>query len=79
MARLNRVVAVQKVYGAKKALESIEEISKDYDYKQMGLFYAIKAELLDELGHPNFKSTLKKAIALTQNQLVRKHLEKKLN
>ena len=79
MARLNRVVAVQKVYGAKKALESIEEIAKDYDYKQMGLFYAIKAELLDELGHPNFKSTLKKAIALTQNQLVRKHLEKKLN
>ena len=79
MAKLNRIVAVQKVHGAKRALEELEALSKAYDYEKMGLFYAIKAEILGELGHLNYTETLKRAIFLTQNILLKQHLEKKMN
>lgn len=78
MAKLNRIVAVQKVKGAKKALMEIQALAKEYDYEPVGLFYAIRAELLSELGDTQYQQELKKAIALTENELVKQHLRKKM-
>ena len=77
MAKLNRVVALQKVQGSKKALIALEALAKEYDYEKVGLFYAIKAEILKELEHKDYESILEKAIALTPNELVKRHLIKK--
>ena len=77
MAKLNRVVALQKVQGPKKALTTLEALAKEYDYEKVGLFYAIKAEILKELEHKDYESILEKAIALTPNELVKRHLIKK--
>jgi len=79
MAQLNRIVAVQKVEGAKKALSELDALAKEYDYGKVGLFYAIKADLFKELGERNYQALMEKAIDLTQNELVQQHLKKKLN
>lgn len=79
MAKLNRIVAVQKVKGAQTALKELETLANEYDYEKAGLFFAIKAELLKELKLKDYKTVLKKAILLNQNELVQRHLEKKLN
>ena len=78
MGKLNRIVAVHKVHGAGQALAELNELAKGYDYEKIALFYAIKAELLQELEHPDYSDELKKAISLTENDLIRKHLEKKI-
>lgn len=78
MAKLNRIVAVHKVKGPKKALNELESLTEDYDYNEVGLFYAIKAEILGELGHSDYNAFLKKAISLTENTLLKQHLEKKM-
>ncbi len=75
---LNRIVPFAKIHGAQKALVELNEIEGKKDFSKTGLFYAIKAELLIELEHPDHNSTLKKAIGLTDNELVKKHLQKKL-
>ena len=78
MAKLNRIVAVQKVRGAKKALAELETLAKEYDYEKVGLFHAIKADLLNALDHKNYKQVLQKAIDLTQNELIKQHLKRKM-
>ncbi|MEO0570175.1 MAG: sigma-70 family RNA polymerase sigma factor [Bacteroidota bacterium] len=78
MAKLNRIVAVQKVHGPKKALVELEALTKAYDYEKVGLFYAIKSEILGELDHPDHNTILKQAISLTENTLLKEHLEKKM-
>ncbi|NKI31035.1 RNA polymerase sigma factor [Croceivirga thetidis] len=78
MAALNRIVALQKVDGPKKALNELDDLAQLYDYEKVGLFYAIRAELLKELSDSNYASVLRTAIELTQNQLTKEFLEKKL-
>ncbi|MEX0314357.1 MAG: RNA polymerase sigma factor [Allomuricauda sp.] len=75
---LNRIVPFAKIHGAKKAIEELNELEGKADFSKTGLFYAIKAELLLELENPDYASTLKKAIEFTDNELVRRHLQKKL-
>lgn len=77
MLALNQIVPYAKVHGAEKGLKALEELEEKTDFKNSGLFYAIKAELLLETNSKD-ESTLKKAIELTENELVRKHLKKKL-
>lgn len=78
IAELNRIIVVQKVHGAKKAKVELEELAKEYDYHNVGLFYAISADLLRELNDKNYRYELQKAINLSQNELVKKHLTKKI-
>lgn len=78
MTKLNRIVAVHYAKGAQKALDELEALTTDFDYHKVGLFYAIKAELLQELGVNDQQTALQQAIALTQNELVKRHLKRKL-
>ncbi|MGX1928240.1 RNA polymerase sigma factor [Flagellimonas sp. 2504JD4-2] len=79
MLALNSIVPFAKVHGAKKALVELKKLEHRADFGKTGLFYAIKAELLLELENPDHASTLKKAIEFTDNELVRRHLQKKLS
>ncbi|MDT0606077.1 RNA polymerase sigma factor [Croceitalea rosinachiae] len=76
---LNRIVPYSRVKGAKKALVELEKLEKQSNFTTHGLFYAIKAELLNEIGpREECNSILRKAIGLSENDLVKRHLEKKL-
>jgi len=77
MAALNRIVPFTKVYGAEKGLKLLEDWKKNNEHQRVALFYTIKAELLAMLKR-DFKPDLKKAIQLTENGLVKRHLEKKM-
>ena len=80
MVALNRIVPCEKVKGPQKALSQLNALQKRSDYEAVPLFHAIKAELLHELGKPGkSNATLKKAIALTDNDLMKRHLERKLH
>lgn len=75
---LNRIVPFAKIHGAEKALLELNDLESRTDFGKSGLFYAIKTELLLELNDFAYDLTLKKAIELTDNELVKKHLQKKL-
>lgn len=76
---LNRIVPFSKVKGSKKALAELEILEKTANFEANGLFFAIKAELLVEIGtKKEFNSILQKAIDLTENQLVKRHLQEKM-
>ncbi|WP_420321092.1 RNA polymerase sigma factor [Flagellimonas sp.] len=75
---LNRIVPFAKIHGAGKALGELNALQDKMDFSKSGLFYAVKAELLLELNNEAYTSTLKKAIEFTENELVKRHLQKKL-
>ncbi len=79
MVALNRIVAYEKVNGAKQALISLSKLEKEPGFQESGLFYAIKAELLQKLDNRNYRATLQKAIDLTENDLVKRYLLTKLS
>ncbi len=79
IVQLNRLVPYYMVHGAEKALEELERLDAKTDLSKSALYHAIRAELLS--GSEDYdasKSALKTAIALTQNELEKRHLEKKL-
>lgn len=79
IVQLNRIVPFHKVFGAKKALSELRDFEKDSYYNDNALFYAIKSELLlDIKNSKGSKEALERAIELTQNELEKKHLIKKL-
>lgn len=79
IVQLNRIVPFHKVFGAKKAIQELQKFEKSPYFIENALFYAIKAELLTDLGDiPGSKKTLRKAIELTNNTLEKRHLIKKL-
>ncbi len=78
MVALNRVVPFAKIYGPAKGLEELESLALKTDFSSAGLFYAIKADVLQKLGHSEFKITLQKAIDFTENKLIKNHLRKKM-
>ncbi|MCL6266823.1 RNA polymerase sigma factor [Flagellimonas myxillae] len=79
MLALNRIVPFAKIHGATKALEALKSLESKTDFGESGLLYAIKAELLLETNSAGYKAALKKAIAYFKNDLVKKHLKKKLD
>lgn len=79
MVALNRIVPYEKIHGPTKALKSLRELTKKNNFESSGLFFAIEAELLKELGKEEYKKSLEKAIALTENHLVKRHLKRKLD
>ncbi|PRX57092.1 RNA polymerase sigma factor [Flagellimonas meridianipacifica] len=78
MVALNRIVPFGKVHGPKAALKELRLLEQQTDFSNSGLFYAIWAELLKEDNDVTFETFLKKAIALSENDLVKQHLMKKL-
>lgn len=76
---LNRMVPYYKVHGAKKALVELQNFERKPNGVKNGLYYAIKAELLNQLqDKQGSKKALKMAIDLTDNELEKNHLTKKL-
>lgn len=79
IVQLNRIVPFHKVFGAKKANLELQNFEKSPHFIGNALFYAIKAEVSKDLKEwQQSKKALKKAIDLTQNELEKRHLEKKL-
>ncbi|MCB0373788.1 MAG: hypothetical protein KDD31_12315, partial [Muricauda sp.] len=79
MLALNRIVAYEKVNGAKRAMEELESLQQKRELSDHELYHAIRAELLGQLERfDEQKKALQKAIALSENDLVQKHYEKKL-
>lgn len=79
IVRLNRVIPFYKVHGCEKGLECLEAINKAKQFQGNGLFYSIKAQILQELNQETeAKKVLKKAISLTKNEIQKRHLMKKL-
>ncbi len=80
MVALNRIVPFAKVHGAQKAFNELHLLESKNDFSTQALFFAIKAELYDDLQQrQEQQEALKQAIALTENELVKKHYEKKMN
>ncbi len=79
MVRLNRIIPLYKVYGAKVGLETLIAMNREQKLNENGLFYSIKAEILKELDQfSEAKKALNKAIELTKNEAQKLHLTKKL-
>ena len=79
IVRLNRVIPFYKVHGCEKGLECLEAMNEKEQFEGNGLFYSIKAQLLEELNQVTAsKNALEKAISLTKNEIQKKHLMKKL-
>ena len=79
IVQLNRIVPFHKVFGAKRADQELQKFEKSPFFIENALFYAIKAELLTELGDIlSARKALKRAIDLTHNTLEKRHLKKKL-
>ena len=78
--RLNRVVPLYKVEGAKKGLKVLEDLFEDTNLENNSLYYSLKAQLLQELSrNKEAKEVYGKAIALTKNEIQKRHLTKKRN
>lgn len=76
---LNRVVPFYMVHGAKKAWELLQQYKNDNHYTEKALYQAIAAEILNSLGDRSAaRKALQAAIALTQNELEKKHLQGKM-
>ncbi|MDC6366333.1 MULTISPECIES: RNA polymerase sigma factor [Flavobacteriaceae] len=80
MVALNRIIPFAQIHGAQKALGELKSLTQKSDFSNTSLYYAIKAELLletnDSMKH--YTATLQKAIDLSENELVKRHLTKKM-
>ncbi len=80
MAALNRIVVVEKVKGAEKALEELETLSNTKEVKDHYLFHAIRADLYFAKGNIEAAiSSLKAGIELAGNALEKRFMENKLD
>lgn len=80
MLALNRIIPFAKFHGAQKGLAELEVLGKRGGFENQGLYHAIRAELQSELNRPEKQqAALKKAIALSENELVKRHYQKKMN
>jgi len=78
--RLNRIVPLYKVEGAKQGLKVLEELYQDTNLENNSLYYSLKAQLLQELSQgEKAKAIYDRAIHLTKNEIQKRHLIKKRN
>lgn len=77
---LNRIIPFYMVHGATKGLDELELHKLSPHFKSNKLYYAIKAELYTRLNY-NIQAiaALESAISLTNNELEKRHLSKKLS
>ena len=78
IVRLNRIVPLYKVHGAEVALKEIRQFEESPYAIRNALFYALLATLLIDLGKQGEAGeSLDRAMALSKNELEKKHLLKK--
>lgn len=75
VVRLNRAVAVAELHGPVVGLDELDELAGVLDGYQP--FHATRAELLLRLGDPAAAAAFDRAIALTTNEVERRHLERR--
>jgi len=76
---LNRVIALEKIHGPLLGLKEVERLEATQFFEGYYLFYAIKSEMLQKMGHDEeAKAALETAITLTQNEIEKAYLESKL-
>ncbi len=79
MAALNRVIPLLKVKGSQTALDALTHYEENYSVNENALFFAIKAEVFREAERfQDAKEAIEQAIAYSQNEIERKHFQKKL-
>jgi RNA polymerase sigma factor (sigma-70 family) len=79
VASLNRAVAVARVFGASAGLEAVDKLKNEKVLGRYYLFYAVRAELLAELGRDNeAQENYREAIGLTSLAAERNFLRKRL-
>jgi RNA polymerase sigma factor (sigma-70 family) len=78
--RLNRVIPMEKVHGSLLAFSEIEELEETSFFDEYYLFYAIKGQILENLGEiSDCIKALEKAISLTKNEKEVSYLSSKLS
>lgn len=77
---LNRIVVFEKVYGAEKALEELENIKDSNSLQNNYLYFSIKAELMINLGdNSSAYKLLLKALSLTSSLPEKSFLENRIS
>lgn len=77
--QLNRLIPLEKVHGSLLAFTEIGELEKTGFFDEYYLFYAIKSEILENLGEvDDCISALEKAISLTKNEKEVSYLAERL-
>ncbi len=78
VSALNRVVAILKLYGAKEALVSINDIG-DKKMEQFYLYHSVMGEIYTQLGQIQAAQvSYERALRLTQSEVERKMLQQKI-
>lgn len=78
--RLNRVVPLEKVHGTLLAYTEIEELEETGFFESYYLFYAIKGQVLENMGDKEESIiATEKALSLTKNKREISYLENKLD
>ncbi len=79
IVELNRIIVLSKIHGAEKALEELSNLEKSGKLNDLNLFHITYAHFLSELGeNARAIASYQKAAALTQNEPIRRFLEKKI-
>lgn len=77
---LNRIVALEKVEGAKNALEELTKLESDSSLEKNYLLYAIKSEIFASLGQKEEAvKLLERSVALASNPNEKAFLQEKIN
>ncbi|WP_370089427.1 RNA polymerase sigma factor [Ekhidna sp.] len=80
IVRLNRIVPMEKVHGSHVAYTEIEELEETSFFDEYYLFYAIKSEILQNMGeNQGAREALHRAIELTKNEREKDYLKGKLS
>ena len=80
VVKLNRIVVLEKIEGAEEAMTELKQLEESKDIVDNYLFHAIKADLQFKLNDPDCaKESLIKAADLTDNEIEKRFLQKKLN
>lgn len=75
---LNRLVVLEKIEGHDIALSELNKLEES-NYLKNHLYYAIKGDFEKKSNNPIYKTTLEKAISLTQNQKEKDFLTLKIS
>ena len=76
-AELNKLVALAKVDGVKKAFAQLIKLDEK-QFAKNHLYFAIKADFEKQLNKSAYKKSLEKAIDLTNNQKEKEFLQSKI-
>jgi RNA polymerase sigma-70 factor (ECF subfamily) len=79
IAELNRIVAIQKVFGTSAARNALEQLSMNDGIERTGLFHITRGHLLSLHGDAeNATASFRSALDLTSNRIIRRFLDRKI-